>query len=200
MSKNWKNSWLGKSSKTRQQSCRSESFAMKTGIPTNGSMVKIHISLKTGFECSVISKTSFLLRFQACQQIRHQDLIHQLQRHLQDRRVITQHLLQARLHHQPWYLQLCQATVWLDKHETCVTYSYPVTVSSKHVERQERWDLFSSVTKTNKNEDHDQERRDPWLENERIELTPPLGRSWHPLGEADTPPMRSWKQKKTQKN
>ena len=29
--------------------CRSESFAMKTGIPTNGSMVKNHISLKTGF-------------------------------------------------------------------------------------------------------------------------------------------------------
>ena len=29
--------------------CRSESFAMQTGIPTNGSMVKNHISLKTGF-------------------------------------------------------------------------------------------------------------------------------------------------------
>ena len=34
---------------TRQQYCRSESFAMKTGIPTNGSMVKNHISLRTGF-------------------------------------------------------------------------------------------------------------------------------------------------------
>ena len=32
-----------------QQYCRLESFAMKTGIPTNGSMVKNHISLKTGF-------------------------------------------------------------------------------------------------------------------------------------------------------
>ena len=29
--------------------CRLESFAMKTDIPTNGSMVKNHISLKTGF-------------------------------------------------------------------------------------------------------------------------------------------------------
>ena len=38
-----------KSSKTRQQYCRLESFAMKTGIPTNGSLVKNHISLKTGF-------------------------------------------------------------------------------------------------------------------------------------------------------
>ena len=34
---------------TRQQYCRLESFAMKTGIPTNGSMVKNHISSKTGF-------------------------------------------------------------------------------------------------------------------------------------------------------
>ena len=34
---------------TRQQYCRLESFAMKTGIPSNGSMIKNHISLKTGF-------------------------------------------------------------------------------------------------------------------------------------------------------
>ena len=41
--------FLTKSSITRQQCCRSESFAMKTGFPTNGSMVKNHISLKTEF-------------------------------------------------------------------------------------------------------------------------------------------------------
>ena len=33
-----------KSSKTRQQYYRSESFVMKTGIPTNRSMVKNHVS------------------------------------------------------------------------------------------------------------------------------------------------------------
>ena len=32
-----------------QQYCRLESFAIKAGIPTNGSMVKNHISLKTEF-------------------------------------------------------------------------------------------------------------------------------------------------------
>ena len=48
MLKSWIYSWLWRSSKTRQQYCRSESFAMKTGIPTNGSMVKNHISLKSG--------------------------------------------------------------------------------------------------------------------------------------------------------
>ena len=36
-------SWLWKSSKTRQQYCRSESFAMKTDILTSGSTVKNHI-------------------------------------------------------------------------------------------------------------------------------------------------------------
>ena len=35
-------------------------------------------------------------------------------------KLIFLRLPQARLPHQPWHLQLCQATVWLDKHgETC---------------------------------------------------------------------------------
>ena len=81
---------------------------MKTDVLTNGSTVKNHISLKTGFGYSATRRTSFLLWFQACHQIRLQDLIRQLQGHFQDRRlqghfqdrrVIVQHLLQARLHH-----------------------------------------------------------------------------------------------------
>ena len=52
----------------------------KTGIPTNGSMVKNHISSKTGFGYLVILRTSFLSWFQACQ-VRPLDL-HQLHRHL----------------------------------------------------------------------------------------------------------------------
>ena len=69
---------------------------MKTDILMNGSMVKNHISLKTGFGYSATRRTSFLLWFQTCLQIRLQDLIRQLQGHIQDRRVIAQHLLQAR--------------------------------------------------------------------------------------------------------
>ena len=84
---------------TRQQYCRSESFAMKKDILMNGSMVKNHISFKTGFGYSATRRTSFLLWFQACQQIRLQDLIRQLQGHFQDKKVIVQHLLQARPHH-----------------------------------------------------------------------------------------------------
>ena len=40
---------------------------MKTGIPTNGSMVKNHISLRTEFGLFAAQRTSFLLRFQAGQ-------------------------------------------------------------------------------------------------------------------------------------
>ena len=65
----------------------------------NGSVVKNHISLKTGFGYSATRKTSFLLWFQAYQRVRLQDLIRQLQGHFQDRRVIAQRILQARLHH-----------------------------------------------------------------------------------------------------
>ena len=52
----------------------------KTGIPTNGSMVKNHISLRTGFGKLAIRKTSFLSWFQACQ-VLHLHL-HQLYGHL----------------------------------------------------------------------------------------------------------------------
>ena len=63
----------------------------------NGSTVKNHISLKTGFGYNATRRTSFRSWFQACQQIRLQDLIRQLQWHLQDRRGIFLHLPQARL-------------------------------------------------------------------------------------------------------
>ena len=86
-----------KVSKTRQQYYRSESFAMKTDILMNGSMVKNHLSLKTGLGFHATRRTSFLLWFQACQ-VRLLDL-HQLQGHLQNRRVIAHHLLPARLLH-----------------------------------------------------------------------------------------------------
>ena len=66
---------------------------------------KKHISLKTGFGYNATRRTSFLSWFQACQ-VRPLDL-HQLQRHLRDRRVIPHHLL-----HQ---LQQDQVTVRLEK-------------------------------------------------------------------------------------
>ena len=73
---------------------------MKTGIPMSGSTVRNHISLKTLFGVPATRRTSFLSWFQACQRVRPPVLIIQLQGHLQDRRGIVLHLLQARLLHQ----------------------------------------------------------------------------------------------------
>ena len=83
MSKNWIHSWLWKSSKTRQQSHRQESFTMNTDTHTSGSTVKNHISLKMVFEYSVIHKTSYQSWFLVYQRV----------------------LPQARLLQHPWNLQ-----------------------------------------------------------------------------------------------
>ena len=72
---------------------------MITDILMNGSMVKNHLSLKTGFGYNATRRTSFLSWFQACQRVLPPVLIIQLQGHLQDRRGIVLHLLQARLLH-----------------------------------------------------------------------------------------------------
>ena len=63
----------------------------ENGYSFDFSMVKNHISLKTGLGFHATRKTSFLLWFQACQ-VRPLYL-HQLQRHFQDWRVIAHHLL-----------------------------------------------------------------------------------------------------------
>ena len=109
--------------------CRSESFAMETDMPTNGSMVKKPHLIKKGFEDLAIRRTSFLLWFQACQ-VRPLDL-HQLQRHLQDWRVIILHLLQARLLHQR---QQHQVIVSLEKEDRKENDPSSVPVSSFDVD------------------------------------------------------------------
>ena len=50
----------------RQQSYRSQSFAMKTDILMSRSTVKNHISLQTGFGYNATRRTSFRSWFQAC--------------------------------------------------------------------------------------------------------------------------------------
>ena len=80
---------------------------MKTGIPTNESMVKNHISLKTEFGLSATQRTSFLSWFQACQVLpRH---LHQLHGHLWKNRRVLLHLLH------PHFLHLQQAKFWFEK-------------------------------------------------------------------------------------
>ena len=129
-----------KSSKTLQQYCRSGSYAMNTGILMNGSMVKNHISLKTGFGFPVTKKTSFLLWFQACQ-IRLLDLIHQLRGHFQDKWVIAQHLLPDSSSSPP--VSEIQTREREDRTESDIT---PVTVSTTVDERSRRPDIEKKKT------------------------------------------------------
>ena len=172
MSKNWIHSWQRTSSWIRQQFYRSESFAMNTDTHTSGSTVKNHIPLKTVFGYSATQRTSFRSWFLVYQRVLPQACPFQHSWHFQGRKLIILRLPQARLPHQPWHLQLCQTTTQA-REDLCGIDSYPVTVSSKHVERQARGDLCSSGTpeeqllteptknpKTKQNEDPDLERRD----------------------------------------
>ena len=147
MSKNWIYSWQWMSSRIRQQFYRQESFAMNTDTHTSGSTVKNHISFKTVFGYSAIQRTSFRSWFQACQRVLPQACPLQHPWHLQGRKLIIPRLPQARFTSPT----MTSSTVSSDsvtrqaRRDLCGIDSYPVTVSSKHVERQERWD-FSSGT------------------------------------------------------
>ena len=115
-----------------------------------------HISFKTGFGYNATRRTSFLSWFQACQ-IRLQDLIHQFQGHLQDRRVIGQRILPARrLHLQ--YVKLRLENERIELRVTSLQWLCQLQLM------RDQGDLLTKPTqnpKPNKNEDHDQDRGDP---------------------------------------
>ena len=94
----------------------------------NGSMVKKNqTSLKTGCGYNATRRTLFLSWFQTCQRVRPPVLISQLQGHLQDRRIIVLHFLQARLRHQHQH----QVIMRLEKREDRIQKDIsPVSVST----------------------------------------------------------------------
>ena len=168
MSQNWVYSWLWKSSKTHQQYCRSQSFAMKTIIPTNGPMVKNHISLKNKIRIPCNTK-NFIP-------------------------IVVPGLSTSSSSSSPSSTSMTPSRQEID-HPTSSTISstsptmMSSTVSSESVAGQKRWDPCSSEiseelltkptqnSKPNKNEDLDQERRDPchseipeWLQEFRESL------------------------------
>ena len=177
MSKSWIYSWLWKSSRIRQQSYRSESFAMNTDILTNGPTVKNHISLKTVFEYSATRRTSFRSWFLACQRVLPPVLILQHQWHLQDRKLIILHLPQSSSTSQTTTVLSDSGT--RAREDLSGTDSHPVLVSSSLVERTERGDpLLPKPTKNEKkHENHGTERGHPlysdipeWLQEFRENL------------------------------
>ena len=139
----------------RQQLYRSESFAMNTDTHVNGSTVKNHISLKTGFGYSATRRTSFRSWFQACHRVLLPVLIIQPQWHLQYRRVIILHLPHARLLHQ---LQQYQATRRLEKGKGRFSSSACVKWTCWKERTGRPGSQPTKNPKPNKDENHDIER------------------------------------------
>ena len=107
---------------------------MITGILMNESMVKNHISLKTGLGYNATRRTSFLLWFQACQRVLPPVLILHLQRQFQDRRGIVLHLLQVHLLQQ----RHRQVFMRFEREYQSEIDSFPVLVSSSTVDIERR--------------------------------------------------------------
>ena len=177
-SKNWIYFWLWKSSRIRQQSYRSESFAMNTDILTNGSMVKNHISLKTGFGYSATRRTSFRSWFLACQRVLPPACLLQHPWHLQGRKLIIPRVPQV---HPPHQLRLCPVTVRIEQRQTCVGQIPIQHLCQVHMLNGKngatRWPSKPKIQKPNKNENHEKERGDQlcsdipeWLQEFRENL------------------------------
>ena len=146
---------------------------MKTGIPTNGSPVKNHISLKNGIriQCNtenfvpivvlgkLTSSSSSLLSSTSMSPPR-QEIDHPTSSSSSSTSpTMTSSSVSS------------ESVAKQERRDPCGIDPYPAAVSSKHVERQERWDPCSSEIseerqltkatnnpKTPKNVDHDQER------------------------------------------
>ena len=118
---------------------------------------KTNISLFSGFGYSATRRTSFLLRFQACQRVRLQDLIRQLQGHCQVRRVIVQHILQARLHQSP----TVSDTKTREREDRIESDISPATVSTT-VDERSRTPEMDQASKNPKHKSKRATRRERW--------------------------------------
>ena len=125
---------------------------------------KTHISSKTVFGYSAKERTSFRSWFLVYQRVLPQACFLPHQWLLQSRKLTILRLPQARLPHQPWHLQLCQATVWLGKNgETCVgkiPIQWLCQVNMLKGKNGETcWLSQPKIRKPNENENQDLERR-----------------------------------------
>ena len=146
-----------------------ESFAMNTDTLMNGSTVKNHISLKTVFGYNATQRTSLQSRFLFCQRVLPPAFPLQHPWHLQRQEI--DHPTSSSSSSTSPTMTVSSDSETRARWDLCGIDSYPVIVSSKHVERQARGDLCSSGApeedlltkptknpKPNKNEDHDLER------------------------------------------
>ena len=180
------------SSKTRQQYCRLESFAMNMDTPVSGSNGHKPHLIKNGIRIQCNTKNFVPIVVPALSTSSSSSLPSSTSM-TPSRQEIDHPASSSSSFTSP---TMTSSTVSSDSvtrqapADLCGIDSYPVTVSSKHVERQARRDLCSSGTpeeellteptknpKPNKNEDHDLERRDlyhsdilEWLQEFRENL------------------------------
>ena len=136
----------------------------------SGSTVKNHISLRMVFEYSVIRRTSYQSWFPVYQGVLPQACLLQQPWHLLGRKLVILNLPQARLLQHSRHLQRkliiqitlqqsCQAKVWVDKHgETRFLLKHQKSCCMTQPK---------SPKKTNRNEDHELEQRDPFCSDIR---------------------------------
>ena len=143
MSKNWIYSWRWKSSRIRQQFHRLESFAMNTDTHTSGSTVKNHISLKMVF--SIQCNTENFVPI----------VVPGLSTSSSSSFPSSTSMTPSRQEIDYPTSSSPTVTVSSDsgtgaREDLCGIDSYPVALSSKHVERKELGDLLTQPTKNPK--------------------------------------------------
>ena len=178
-SKNWIYFCLWKSSRIRQQSYRSESFAMKTDILTSGSTVKNHISFKTGLRIPCNTENFVLIVVPGLSASSSSSS--RSSTSMTPSRQERNHPTSSSSSSTSLTTTVLSDSETREGEDLSGIDSHPVPVSSSHVERTEREDpLLPKSTKNpkpNKNENHDIERGDPlcsdipeWLQEFRENL------------------------------
>ena len=142
MSKSWIYSWLWKSSRIRPQFHRSESFAMNTDTLTSGSTVKKHISFKNGIriQCNTENFVPVVVLGLSTSS---SSSFPSWTSKTPSRQEIDHPTSSSSSSTSP------TMTVSSDREtrageDLCGIDPYPVSVSSEHVERQERRDLLTN--------------------------------------------------------
>ena len=161
-----------KSSRTRQQFYRWDSFSMNTDTHTSGSTVKNHISLKTVFGYSAIRRTSFRSWFLVCQRVLPQACPLQHPGHPSRHEVDHPKSSSSSSTSPPMTSSTVssESVARQERGDPCGIGHHPAIVSSERVEMQERGEPCPSETseelltkptkipKPNNNKNHDRER------------------------------------------
>ena len=130
---------------------------MKTDILTNGATVKNHISFKTVFGYSATRRTSFRSWFLVCPRVL--PPVFPLQTSTTPSRQEIDHPTSSSSSSTSPTTTVSSDSETRVREDLSGIDSYPVSVSSEHVERKERGDPFTEPTKNPKPKNEDEKER-----------------------------------------